>query len=381
MRVCQVIDRLSGGGQERVAVDLARGLLGSVDLSAVLATRAGGDYETVFGDLPVSLFVAVRSRRTDPIAWARIYRWLRRQRFEILHTHSPGSLAAAIRLRRLPGLSYRIVAHLQMLPPQGTPFREFAERWYRSAASEVDAAFVTNDHLRSFLVDTCGYTPTSVRIMMNPVDFSRWQSEKELDVSGSRCQVVMVAQWRKQKDHATAIRAARLVADRGRDVQWVFVGEEDHELTTEARTLIRTLGLGDVVQIAGRRTDIPGLLAESDIGLLATHSEGLPVAVLEYGASGLPSIVTQVEGTEMLIGSEHGVLGIPPRDRVALADAVVELVDDPSARRRLGEAARVSVRARAELGVVTAEVLGVYRGVGADDRSPNKHETHSTSDS
>jgi glycosyltransferase involved in cell wall biosynthesis len=366
MRVCQVVDRLTGGGQERIAAEVARGIAGCVDLSGVLATRAGGDYESTLEDVPVLLFVVRRRLRRDPLAWARVYRWLRLHQFDILHTHSPGSLAAALKLRRLPGLEYDVVAHLQMLPPQGTRFRDFAERWYRSASSEVGAVLVTNDHLRGFLTDACGYPPSRVSVVMNPVDVSRWRPSANR-LPRSECRVVMVAQWRAQKDHLTAIRAARLVADRGRAVHWLFVGEEDRELTGRARTVVRELGLGSLVHILGRRSDVPRLLADSDVGVLTTHFEGLPVTVLEYGASGLPSIVTRVEGTEMLIGPAHGVIGVPPRDPVALADAVVQLADDPSSRQRLGDAAQASVRSRAGLSAVASEIVAIYREVLARD--------------
>lgn len=337
MRVVHVIDRLQGGGQERVAAELALALVSRVELAGLLATRGGGDYERMLEGTGVRTLVASRSARWDPRPWLRIARFMRAANWDIIHTHSPGSLAAAVALRRVLRLRAAIVAHLQMLPPPETPFRSRAEAIYRRYSAEIAVGIVTNEQLRGFLV-AAGVDSETVELVPNPVDVRRF--EPQWDKPERPFRVAMVAQWRAQKDHITAIRAADILRRRGRELEWLFIGERDATLTRSAEELIARAGLGGTTRVVGRRTDVEALLRSTHVGVLATHFEGSPVAVAEYASAGLPIVVTDVEGTSHLIDASKGVVGVPSLDAVALADQVESLMDDAARREELGRAAR-----------------------------------------
>jgi glycosyltransferase involved in cell wall biosynthesis len=363
LRVCQVIDRLRGGGQERVAAQLAVGLRDYVDLTALAATRSGGDYEGMLAGRDVATFVGTRRSRWDVQTWLAMGRWLRKNQIEVLHTHSPGSLRAAIHLSRLFRLRAPIVSHIQMLPPPGA-FRDTAVRWHIASRPDVAWSLVTNEELRDYLVHRCGYDARRVEVLANPVSFAEWDQSAPVHEERDPT-VVMLAQWRPQKDHATAISAAARVRDMGIPARWVFVGEEDEELCRAARQQIADEGLADRVSIAGRRTDIPSLLRDADVGVLATRFEGMPVAMVEYAAAGLPSVVSSVEGTRDWIARHDGIIGVPPEDPVALASAVSSLLKDKGRRDALGEIARTQMKAVADLPVVLERVLHVYGRVSS----------------
>jgi glycosyltransferase involved in cell wall biosynthesis len=93
------------------------------------------------------------------------------------------------------------------------------------------------------------------------------------------------------------------------------------------------------IHVLGVRSDIPDLLAACDLFALASDYEGLPVAIIEAMAAGLPVVATAVGGIPELV--EHNITGIlvPPRDGQALAEALTALVRDPERRRALGERA------------------------------------------
>ncbi len=101
---------------------------------------------------------------------------------------------------------------------------------------------------------------------------------------------------------------------------------------------------GERVHLLGVRSDIPDLLHASDLFALASDYEGLPVAVIEAMAAGLPVVATAVGGVPELV--EHGITGLltPPRDGPALARALATLAADPSLRTAMGE--RGAERAR-----------------------------------
>ncbi|GIW56810.1 MAG: hypothetical protein KatS3mg082_3214 [Nitrospiraceae bacterium] len=209
--------------------------------------------------------------------------------------------------------------------------------------------------------------------MYNPADFEAASEVEPLrpDVGDGRPVVVMVAQWRPQKDHETAVRAAAALRQKGVEAAWVFVGEEQYpETVRRVRAIAQSLGVLDLVHILGRRTDVLSIVKAADVAVLATHFEGLPVAVIEYAAMGIPSVVSEVEGTREIVDPAGGIIGVPPRDPEALAQAVFELLSRPERARALGREARLRMRKVADIPVVRQRVVEVYRRVtrGASHR-------------
>jgi glycosyltransferase involved in cell wall biosynthesis len=123
---------------------------------------------------------------------------------------------------------------------------------------------------------------------------------------------------------------------------------------------IRRLELEDSVELAGERSDVPELLAASDVFVLSSRSEGLPVSVLEAMAAELPVVASAVGGLAELI--ENGVTGVlvPAGDERALAEALGRLVKDPGRRRSLGAAGRARAEAEFDLAAFRRAHLDLY---------------------
>jgi glycosyltransferase involved in cell wall biosynthesis len=114
---------------------------------------------------------------------------------------------------------------------------------------------------------------------------------------------------------------------------------------------IGDLGLAGRFVLAGFRDDLHALLPGWDLAVLPSHTEGLPVAVLEALAAGVPVVATAVGGTPEVVAD--GVCGhlVPPADPKALARRLADLLADQEARRRMGQAGRQRVRAEFSLEV------------------------------
>jgi glycosyltransferase involved in cell wall biosynthesis len=103
------------------------------------------------------------------------------------------------------------------------------------------------------------------------------------------------------------------------------------------------VGLAHRVELLGDRSDVRNLLARSDIFVLATLSEGMPLALLEAMAEGLPAVASRVGGMpEIVQDGENGLL-VPPGDATELARALHRLMADADLRMRLGYAARRTI--------------------------------------
>ncbi len=133
--------------------------------------------------------------------------------------------------------------------------------------------------------------------------------------------------------------AARLVAEVP-DVRVLILGEGPERGRLEG--LIGKLGLGSTVTLLGAwpSEEVADFVEALDVGVLSSHFEGMPLAVMELMAAGKPVVATAVGGVPDLVGDGvHGLL-VPPGDPDALAGALGALLRDPPRRTALGEAGR-----------------------------------------
>ena len=154
--------------------------------------------------------------------------------------------------------------------------------------------------------------------------------------------IVMTARFSRQKDHATLLRAAALLRDRGLRPPLLFAGggKAVHRRPLEA--LAAQLDLAEQVQFLGLHRDVPDLLMRHRIFVLSTHYEGMPLALIEGMAAGCAVVGSAVPGVrEVIVDGEDGRLAAPG-DPVALADVLETLLTQSSQAARLGAAARAT---------------------------------------
>jgi len=139
---------------------------------------------------------------------------------------------------------------------------------------------------------------------------------------------------------------------------------------------VRALGLAEMFVFLGHRTNIPQLLSCCDIGVLASKSEGLPNAVLEYLAAGLPVVATAVGGVPEIIENEvHGLL-VPPENPAALSTALLRLLEDPHLCANFAKAGQERVRTRFNFTGVLDSLRQVYE---SPRRSSGRRQVANTS--
>ena len=155
----------------------------------------------------------------------------------------------------------------------------------------------------------------------------------------------IVAVLRPEKDHATLLRAVRMVRDEIPDAQLLVVGDGPERPRLEE--LAADLGMTSAVRFAGSRSDVGRLLGLVDVVTLCSYTvESFPIALLEAMASGVPTVGTAVGGVPEMIEDGHTGYVVPPRDERALADALIKMLQDPQRTEAMGRAARAWVESR-----------------------------------
>jgi glycosyltransferase involved in cell wall biosynthesis len=178
--------------------------------------------------------------------------------------------------------------------------------------------------------------------------------------------VAIVGRLEPVKNHEGLFEAFRQLSTKGARLGIVALGAGS--LEPHLRTLAASLRIASRVRFLGFRDDIPECLLASDVLAMPSHTEGLPLALLEGMAAGLPVVASQVGGIADALGDYPAELLIPPGDTPRLALALERLATDGSLRARLG----VQVRTRANaysLDAMTSAYEALYHTCGDPGRS------------
>jgi glycosyltransferase involved in cell wall biosynthesis len=176
--------------------------------------------------------------------------------------------------------------------------------------------------------------------------------------------IVCVANLRPEKDHPMLLEAMTHLVRVEPQASLLLVGSEaNRDQAQRVRQLIAQNSLGQHVFLLGSRNDVPSVLRACDIGVLSSVSEGMPLALLEYGMAGLPTVATSVgQVPDVLDQGQAGVL-VPPRKPAVLGQALVDLLGSRQRREQLGQALQQRVRARFGEDALVDQVVNIYQTV------------------
>ena len=357
LRVLQLIDSLDAGGAERMSVNLANALHRAGVSSHLCATRRGGPLAEAL-DPEVPLLILEKRSALDPAALRRLVRYVRENRIEIIHAHS-SSYATALLCRLFTGV--KVIWHDHYGDAERVEERD--ARFLVPASRFFDAVCSVNEKLEAWARERLRLPADRILYLENFASFSPGKTPPDLPGDPEH-RIVCLANLRPQKDHPTLLEAFAGLQKRHPQWQLLLAGEDRRDAYSDAlRKSIRHHGMDDRVHILGSRSDSADLLAASTIGVLSSRSEGLPVALLEYGLAGLPVVCTDVGQCAKVLGEgEYGLI-VPPGDPSALAEALGSLMEAPQRRRKLGDAFRRQVEERYSEKAVVKRLLELYREV------------------
>ena len=363
IKILRVIARLNIGGPAIHVVLLSAGLdrrrFESILVSGSENPGEGSmlDYALSHGVQPAIIPEIVGEFSLGPRemrALVRLYRLIRQERPQIVHTHTAkagfvGRLAA--RLARVPVVVHTFHGHV-LQGYYGPSKTQLLRRMERGLACLTDRIVTVSEQVKRDLV-TYGVAAAdhiqviSLGLELDPfLDSGRYHGifRREWQLTGTERLVGIVGRLFPIKNHHLFLEAAAVVAGKDPSARFVIVG--DGTLRPALESYAEEMGIADRVIFTGWRRDLPNIYADLDVLAVTSNNEGTPVSAIEAMAAGCPVVATHVGGLPDLI--QEGKTGylVPPGDAPALATAWLRVLQQPEMARRMGETARRTARER-----------------------------------
>lgn len=326
MRVLQLIDSLNAGGAERVAVNFANALSKKIETSFLCATRAEGILKENILKTVDYLFLD-KSSTLDFSSIKKINRYVKTNKIDIIHAH---------------GSSFFLGTIIKILNPKTVLIwhEHYGNRSTTSKTSQLilkicsyffSCIIAVNEYLKE-RSESKLLTKNVYDLPNYPVINSLLKVTKLHGNEGKR--LVCLANLRPDKDHLNLLRAFNEINKFHPDWTLHLVGQfQKDNYYSLVESFIAEHGLEKSIFIYGSCPDVSNVLNQCDIGVLSSKSEGLPIALLEYGLSKLPVVVTNVGDCKKVVSNlEEGTL-VNPEDHKALSKAILKLIEDVDLRK------------------------------------------------
>jgi lipopolysaccharide/colanic/teichoic acid biosynthesis glycosyltransferase len=309
----------------------------------------------------------------DLRAAVELWRILRRERPDVLHTHNPKPGIYGRIVGRLAGvpLVVNTVHGLYAAPDDPLPRRLVVYGLEGIASRFSHVELVQNPEDLALLTRWRISAPGKTRLLGNGVDLARFDPSRfppeerlrvrrELGIGDSQVVVGAVGRLVAEKGYPELFEAFEKIDDR---FVLVVVGPDDPEKADALPVGMVAAARAAGVRLLGMRDDVDRLYAAMDLFVLPSHREGFPRAAMEAAATGLPVIATDIRGCrEVVADGENGRL-VPVRDVEALRQAIVSVGGDAAGRSAMGDASRRRALERFDERRVVRTVMDAYEPV------------------
>lgn len=334
--------------------------------SSIVCMYGGDEMRTRFDQLGIPTVNLNAPRAVSPGGLWRLTRLIRGLRAQVVHTHLLradlyGGLAA-----RLAGVPAVLTTRYAIYPYARAVARRCDGILDRACRMLATDALCVSEAVRQDLMTRLRWPAARAHTIRTGLDFDAWHADpaartelrKQWSVPDGSPLVVTVARLSHEKGLEVLIEAADLVRRQHPNVRFVCVG--DGPLAATLARQIAERGLTEHVRLAGFHRDIPSVLSAADFFVLPSHMEGMPNAVLEAFAAGLPVVASAAGGLVEAVENERTGLLVPARDANALAIAINRLVENPHFAQAMAKAGQVAARERFSIGQVAAQYEALY---------------------
>jgi glycosyltransferase involved in cell wall biosynthesis len=355
MRILQICTAKTIGGGERHVADLSHQLQ-TRGHSVFAALTKDSPLRNVL-DLPPENFKISRMRNALDVFNARLLaQFVREKKIEIIHAHIARDYLPAAICSQLSGKPFVLTRHVLF------PMKK-ANRFFLRRASGVIAV---SKAVSRALSESGVFPDNKIKVIYNGIDIRRFSPLPGKAYESKIFRVGIIGEFSPLKRHEIILAAAERVMRKKSDVEFEFVGEDKtkkKETLKEIERIIKEFNLSSAVKLSGWRDDVVPFLHSLDAFVSASRFDAFGLVIAEAMACSLPVIAADAPISREIIEHDKNGILFPTDDADALAEAILDLLENPAKRERLGIAARKRIETQFSLMKMADETIEFYQDI------------------
>lgn len=369
-----IINDLKIGGAEKMLLYLISGLDRSVYNPVVCTLLDRGEYRHFLKSRGVKYYTLdMGSYFRVPLALFRLLRIVRAENISIIHSYLFYSDLMARAAGLLAGVRV-VITSMRNIDLWRKPYHIFID----SLTYGLSSAIISNSLAGAARLSSVEKIPAErIKVVYNAIkldeyapgeSYARDAFRASIGVGAGDTVVTTVARLEEQKDHLTLLKTARLALDRlaaarGKEAaaRLRFVLAGGGALMDDLKEEAAALGLAGSVIFLGTRTDIKDLLHASDFFLLTSIYEGIPNAILEAQACGVPVVATDVGGVSEIISDNFNGVLCKPKDAEGISEKLLHLIENPEFASFLSKNALERLKTKFSCANLISKTCAIYK--------------------
>ena len=243
------------------------------------------------------------------------------------------------------------------ITPMQARIGKFAQRFL------VDKVIANAEACKRSIIEQENAQPENIFVLPNLIESERFANIPTWTQANAQKprRIGIVGNLKPVKGTDVFIAAAKIVLEKHPDVQFELAGGS--RMQQQYQSQVEQLDITQNVRFLGSLSDIPAFLSMLDVAVLASRSEGLPNAIMEYMAAGRPCVVTDVGGCCELIRHGQNGLIVPPENPTALAEGIINLLEHPDRAEQFATVARMDISDKYEASALANRWCEIYENV------------------
>ncbi|MFZ4671538.1 MAG: glycosyltransferase [Flavobacterium sp.] len=347
MRIVQVIDSLEIGGAEKMAVNYANALLTKIEFSGLVATRAEGNLKNQLNEKVSYLFLN-RKRIIDFAAVLRLRKYCKENNIDFIQAHGTSYFFSV--LLKIVYPKVKIVWH-----------EHFGARLREDVNKNTLLLFCSYFFKGIIVVNTSleEWCKLNLRcntiILLNNFTLNKLEIPSTILKGIEKKRIVCLANLKYPKNHSFLVEIASKILKEYPDWSFHLIGKDFlDDYSNQLKAQIADYKLNGSVFIYGSKNDIFHILKQSDIAVLTSTSEGMPVSVIEYGLMKMPVVLTKVGEIPFII--KDGIEGflVDVNDVDLFYEKLIKYIQDEDLRVQMGDSLHQTIiKNHSEKGIIT----------------------------
>lgn len=362
MKILHIIDSLRSGGKERQLVEALKFLTRQDGYECELVIMSNEIHYSYLEELHVNTYHIVRKSKKDLLIYCKLYKIIKTIKPDIIHSWESMCSVYALPIAKILNIKF-VNGFLRNAPPK---LAINSQAWIRSMLTFPFSDVIAANSYAG--IETYKVPHKKRACLHNGFDFNRIEGladkqtvREKLDIQTPYV-VGMVASFSKNKDYSTFIDAAQIVLEKRKDITFVAVGEGEYfeymknKIENEYQENFR---------FPGNQRCVLNIVNIFDIGILATFTEGISNAIMEYMALKKPVIVTDCLGNRELVEDNRTGYIVKPAEPTKLVEKILLLLKNKELAEQFGQNGYSKLKNEFSLDIMGNKFLKLYNNLTA----------------